>query len=81
MTTTEVLERKDLKNRLPGLIVDYYRNPSDHKMALILKRAARLHALEGDSWYLIGIRSICVRILYACDHDFIDYIETKLRNV
>lgn len=81
MTLNERLESRQLKDYLPGAIVDYYRNPSDQKKASILKHAARLHVLEGSGWYLVCIDYICIRILYACDHQFVDFIETELRTV
>lgn len=81
MTLKERTESQDLMNTLPSDIVSYYRNPSDSKLRIILFNATRLRRIEGDSWYKICVDRICIRILYACDHAFIDHIEQELLTV
>ena len=81
MTQGERIESKKLMDTLPIDIVSYYRNPTDGKKRLILFGATRLKRLEGSDWYKICVDQICIRILYACDHAFVDSIEHELLTV
>lgn len=80
-TINEFKEACNLRDTLPDAIVSYYHEPTDAKLRIILFDATRLRRLEGEGWYKVCVDLICIRILYACDHAFIDRIEQELLTV
>lgn len=81
MTAESRKESAELMDALPTAIVSYYREPTDSKKRIILFYASRLRRLEGEGWYKVCVDTICIRILYACDHAFVDSIEQELLTI